>query len=214
MRWKHPQRGDGLARRSSSRSPRNADLIDVAGRVGAAGGLPAARATGTRRPDRCAWRSTSRRASSAARASSTSSPGACASNGIDAARLELELTEGVLIEDREQAVAILERLKAHGRADRGRRLRHRLLEPELPVGPAGRLPEDRPLVRHRRRTKGGRDAAIAQAIISLAHALGLRVLAEGVETAEQRRFPARPRLRRGPGLPVRQAVRCGAMRHA
>jgi EAL domain-containing protein (putative c-di-GMP-specific phosphodiesterase class I) len=37
-------------------------------------------------------------------------------------------------------------------------------------------------------TEGGRDAAIAQAIISLAHALGLRVLAEGVETEAQAEF--------------------------
>ena len=34
----------------------------------------------------------------------------------------------------------------------------------------------------------GRDAAIAQAIISLGHALGLRVLAEGVETLGQLLF--------------------------
>jgi EAL domain-containing protein (putative c-di-GMP-specific phosphodiesterase class I) len=37
-------------------------------------------------------------------------------------------------------------------------------------------------------TKGGRDATIAQAIISLAHGLELRVLAEGVETGEQLEF--------------------------
>jgi predicted signal transduction protein with EAL and GGDEF domain len=37
-------------------------------------------------------------------------------------------------------------------------------------------------------TKGGRDAVIAQAIISLGHSLGLRVLAEGVEAPEQLEF--------------------------
>jgi hypothetical protein len=37
-------------------------------------------------------------------------------------------------------------------------------------------------------TDGGRDAAIAQAIISLGHSLCLRVLAEGVETPEQLEF--------------------------
>ena len=39
-----------------------------------------------------------------------------------------------------------------------------------------------------RLVKGGRDAALAQAIISMGHGLGLRVLAEGVETAEQLAF--------------------------
>src|SRR5204863_6157643 len=37
-------------------------------------------------------------------------------------------------------------------------------------------------------TKGGRHAAIAQAVISMGHALGMRVLAEGVETPEQLDF--------------------------
>jgi EAL domain-containing protein (putative c-di-GMP-specific phosphodiesterase class I) len=36
--------------------------------------------------------------------------------------------------------------------------------------------------------KGGRDAAIAQAIVSMGHALGMRVLAEGIETKEQLEF--------------------------
>jgi EAL domain-containing protein (putative c-di-GMP-specific phosphodiesterase class I) len=36
-----------------------------------------------------------------------------------------------------------------------------------------------------RLAKGGRDAALAQAIVSMGHALGMRVLAEGVETTEQ-----------------------------
>ena len=47
------------------------------------------------------------------------------------------------------------------------------------------------------------DASIAAAIISLAHALGLQTIAEGIETDAQLELLTRPRLRRRPGLPVR-----------
>jgi len=107
--------------------------------------------------------------------------------GVEANCLELELTESVLIENREQAIAILQRLK---------RLGVQIAVDDFGTGysslsylsglPVDCLKIDRAFVVQT--TIGGRDAAIAQAIISLGHALGLRVLAEGVETAAQLHF--------------------------
>ena len=47
------------------------------------------------------------------------------------------------------------------------------------------------------------DTAIVAAIVTLAHTLGLRAVAEGVETHRAARRAARPRLRPRPGLPDR-----------
>jgi EAL domain-containing protein (putative c-di-GMP-specific phosphodiesterase class I) len=108
-------------------------------------------------------------------------------NRIEPAFLELELTESVLIEDREKAIATLQRLKDLGVQiavdDFGTGYSRLSYLAGLPVDC---LKIDRSFVVQT--TAGGRDAAIAQAIISLAHALGLRVLAEGVETAGQLDF--------------------------
>ena len=108
-------------------------------------------------------------------------------NGIEPGYLELELTESVLIEDRDRAIAILEQLKALGVQiavdDFGTGYSSLSYLSGLPVDC---LKIDRVFVV--RTTSGGRDAAIAQAIISMAHALGLRVLAEGVETTAQLDF--------------------------
>ncbi|TAK52888.1 MAG: EAL domain-containing protein, partial [Betaproteobacteria bacterium] len=106
---------------------------------------------------------------------------------IDPAALELELTESVLIEDRVQAISILEQLKQLGVQiavdDFGTGYSSLSYLSELPVDC---LKIDQSFVVQTQ--NGGRDTAIAQAIISLGHALGLRVLAEGVETVEQLRF--------------------------
>src|SRR5437588_2621787 len=106
---------------------------------------------------------------------------------IDPSRLELELTESVLIDNREQAVAVLEQLKTLGVQiavdDFGTGYSSLSYLSGLPIDC---LKIDRSFVT--RLVKGGRDAALAQAIISMGHGLGLRVLAEGVETAEQLAF--------------------------
>jgi EAL domain-containing protein (putative c-di-GMP-specific phosphodiesterase class I) len=108
-------------------------------------------------------------------------------NGIEPGFLELELTESVLIEDRERAIATLQRLKGLGVQiavdDFGTGYSSLSYLSGLPVDC---LKIDRSFVVQT--TLGGRDAAIAQAIISLAHALSLRVLAEGVETPAQLNF--------------------------
>ena len=108
-------------------------------------------------------------------------------HGLDAESLELELTESALIDDRERALRVLQELKALGVQiavdDFGTGYSSLSYLSGLPVDC---LKIDRAFVM--RVGQGGRDAALAQAIVSMGHALGLRVLAEGVETAQQLQF--------------------------
>jgi diguanylate cyclase (GGDEF)-like protein/PAS domain S-box-containing protein len=102
-------------------------------------------------------------------------------------RLELELTESVLVDNREEAVLILKRLKALGVQiavdDFGTGYSSLSYLSQLPIDC---LKIDRSFVN--RVHEGGHDAAIAQAVISLGHSLGMRVIAEGIETTEQLGF--------------------------
>ena len=76
---------------------------------------------------------------------------ALAASGLPASRLELEITEAVLIRDDEAALAILHQLRSHRRAHRARRFRHRLFLAELSEALPVRQDQDRPLLHHRHR---------------------------------------------------------------
>ena len=106
---------------------------------------------------------------------------------VDADLLELELTESMLMKDPEEAVATLEALRAYGVA---------LAVDDFGTGysslaylqrfPLDALKIDRAFIRDIS-TKPD-DASIAVAIITLAHSLKLKVIAEGVETEAQLNF--------------------------
>ncbi|HEY7841106.1 MAG TPA: GGDEF domain-containing phosphodiesterase, partial [Gammaproteobacteria bacterium] len=108
-------------------------------------------------------------------------------SGLDPSRLELELTESVLIQDQDEGVKILERLKDLGVQiaidDFGTGYSSLSYLSRLPIDC---LKIDRSFIS--RSATDRHDAAIVQAIISLARSLGMRVMAEGVETQEQLGF--------------------------
>jgi diguanylate cyclase (GGDEF)-like protein len=113
--------------------------------------------------------------------------GAVRDNGIDAALLEFELTESLLMSHAHKSVAILQRLKNLG---------IRLSMDDFGTGfsslaylkrfPIDTLKIDRAFIRDV--TANADDAAITLAIIAMAHNLKLKVIAEGVETVAQLQF--------------------------
>ena len=99
-------------------------------------------------------------------------------------RLELELTEGVLLNDAEEAVEILHALRRMGIEisidDFGTGFSSLNYLKHLPIS---KVKIDRSFVSEV--THSADDASIVQAIISMAHHLGLVVVAEGIETDQQ-----------------------------
>ena len=110
--------------------------------------------------------------------------------GLDPQRLEVEITEGVLFEDFDRALAILRRIKSLG---------VRIAMDDFGTGysslsylqdfPFDKIKIDRSFIR--RIGDSFQAGAIIHAILGLGRTLALPVIAEGVETEEQRTFLAR-----------------------
>jgi diguanylate cyclase (GGDEF)-like protein len=110
--------------------------------------------------------------------------------GLDARHLTLEITESVLMEHAREAVTTLRELKEIGLRieidDFGTGYSSLAYLKRFPVDA---LKIDRTFTRDM--TANPDDAAIVTGIIALAHSLRLKVVAEGVETEQQRDFLAR-----------------------
>lgn len=112
---------------------------------------------------------------------------ALADSGLEPRYLELELTETMIIHGAEEFISVLERLKALGVLlaidDFGTGYSSLSYLRRFPVN---RLKVDQSFVSAVTGNPG--DALIARTIIALGHDLGLRIVAEGVETREQLEF--------------------------
>jgi diguanylate cyclase (GGDEF)-like protein/PAS domain S-box-containing protein len=104
-------------------------------------------------------------------------------------RLKIELTESLLLDGIDNAIEKISLLKAHGVMfsldDFGTGYSSLSYLKRLPLD---QLKIDQSFVRHL--LDDARDAAIVNAVITLGHTMGMSVIAEGVETEEQRDFLA------------------------
>ena len=132
---------------------------------------------------------------------------ALAASGLPASRLELEITEAVLIRDDDAALAILHQLRAIGV--------HIALD-DFGTGysslsylkrfPFDKIKIDRCFISDIGEPEGSAD--IVQAVVNIAAGRHMTTTAEGVETAEQQGIAARARLLGNAGLSVQRAETC------
>ncbi len=107
--------------------------------------------------------------------------------GFDPARLELELTEGMIVEDEEKAESAIYELREHGIS---------LALDDFGTGYSSliylrrfsfdKIKIDRSFLEAMETT--GESAILVHSVVHLGRALGLTVCAEGIETEEQQRF--------------------------
>ena len=184
VRWRHPQRGliapgqfIPLAEETGLIAPLGEWVLRAACEQLAswrAGGLPDLRMAVNLSPRQFA------------QADLTGRIGAILSEfGLDGAGLELEITEGVVMQDPEKSVRMLRELKAMGIAiaidDFGTGFSSMGYLKRFPLD---QLKIDRTFVREI--DVNPADVAIVKAIVALARGLGLAVVAEGVENRAQR----------------------------
>jgi EAL domain-containing protein (putative c-di-GMP-specific phosphodiesterase class I) len=110
--------------------------------------------------------------------------GALAASGLKATRLEIEITETVLLQDKEATLAILHRLRALG---------VRIAMDDFGTGyssltylqsfPFDKIKIDRSFVKDITENAGSLN--IVRAVAALANGMGMTATAEGVETTEQ-----------------------------
>jgi predicted signal transduction protein with EAL and GGDEF domain len=113
--------------------------------------------------------------------------GALATARLDASYLEVELTESAVMQDPESSIQVLRQLRGLG---------VRISVDDFGTGYSSlsylrRLPLDKLKIDHsfiREVAVSRDDAEIVRAIVSLAHSLHLKVIAEGVETSDQLNF--------------------------
>jgi len=107
--------------------------------------------------------------------------------GMDSAALELEVTEGMVMQNPERAATLLGKLRTAGVIvaidDFGTGYSSLSYLKRFPIDS---LKIDRSFIKDL--PLDSEDAAITQAIIVMAHSLGLKVIAEGVETEDQAGF--------------------------
>jgi diguanylate cyclase (GGDEF)-like protein len=137
---------------------------------------------------------------------------ALASSQLPPGHLDLEITESVIITHPEKAVATLVKLKQMGVSitvdDFGTGYSSLSYLARLPIQS---VKIDQRFVRGLEQNRN--DEAITQAIIALSHSLGLRVIAEGVETAAQYEFLKRHGCEEAQGFLISQPLEETELRH-